>query len=261
VVEAPNFEVYAVRYATREARRSERFYGHDPHDGPMPMDYFVWAAVSPDHTVVVDAGFTADVAARRGREHLLRPAEGLEALGIDCARVPYVVLTHLHYDHVGNLEDFPAATFVVQEEEMAFWTGRYAGKEHFRTLIEADDVLYLVRENFRGRLRFVAGSQEIVPGVEVHRTGGHSAGLQVVRVKTIRGNVVLASDATHFYANIEEDRPYGIVSDLAQMYGAFDLVRSLSDSPDHVVPGHDPLVMERFPPAGERLEGVAVRIA
>jgi glyoxylase-like metal-dependent hydrolase (beta-lactamase superfamily II) len=261
VVEAPNFEVYAVRYATREARRSERFYGHDPHDGPMPMDYFVWAAVSPDHTVVVDAGFTADVAARRGREHLLRPAEGLEALGIDCARVPYVVLTHLHYDHVGNLEDFPAATFVVQEEEMAFWTGRYAGKEHFRTLIETDDVLYLVRENFRGRLRFMAGSREIMPGVEVHRTGGHSAGLQVVRVKTTSGNVVLASDATHFYANIEEDRPYGIVSDLAQMYGAFDLVRSLSDSPDHVVPGHDPLVMERFPPAGERLEGVAVRIA
>jgi glyoxylase-like metal-dependent hydrolase (beta-lactamase superfamily II) len=171
------------------------------------------------------------------------------------------VLTHLHYDHVGNLEDFPAATFVVQEEEMAFWTGRYAGKEQFRTLIETEDVSYLVRENFRGRLRFVAGSQEIVPGIEVHRTGGHSAGLQVVRVKSERGNVVLASDTAHFYANIEEDRPYSIVSDLAQMYAAFDLVRSLADSPDHVVPGHDPLIMKRFPPAREGLEGVAVRIA
>jgi len=227
----------------------------------MPMDYFVWAAVSSEHTVVIDTGFTAEVAARRGREYLRRPAEGLKALGIDCARVPHVILTHLHYDHVGNLEDFPAATFVVQEEEMAFWTGRYAGKAQFRTLIETNDVLYLVRENFRGRLRFVAGSQEIVPGVEVHRTGGHSAGLQVVRVKTGRGSVVLASDATHFYTNIEEDRPYSIVSDLAQMYDAFDLVRSLADSPDHVVPGHDPLVMQRFLPAREGLEGVAVRIA
>src|SRR3712207_4477034 len=140
-VKAPTFEVYAVRYATREARQSERFYGHDPHDGPMPMDYFVWAAVSPHHTVVVDAGFSGEVAARRGREHLLRPAEGLGALGIECARVPHVVLTHLHYDHVGNLEDFPEATFVVQEREMAFWTGRYAGRERFRALIEPDDVL------------------------------------------------------------------------------------------------------------------------
>jgi glyoxylase-like metal-dependent hydrolase (beta-lactamase superfamily II) len=172
-----------------------------------------------------------------------------------------VILTHLHYDHVGNLDKFPEATFVVQEAEMAFWTGRYAGRDHFRTIVEVDDVVYLVRENFEGRLRFVAGSEEIVPGIEVHWAGGHSSGLQVVRVKTAQGSVVLASDATHFYANIEEDRPYSIVSDLPRMYGAFDLVSTLADSPAHVVPGHDPLVMERYRAAGKELEGVAVRIA
>jgi glyoxylase-like metal-dependent hydrolase (beta-lactamase superfamily II) len=255
------FQVYAIKYATREACRGEHFYGGDPHDAPMPMDYYVWAVVSPERTIVVDAGFTAEVAARRGRKHLRCPTEGLEALGIDCARVPYVILTHLHYDHVGNLEKFPEATYVVQEAEMAFWTGRYAGRDYFRTLVEVDDIAYLVQENFEGRLRFVAGSEEIVPGIEVHRTGGHSAGLQVVRVKTARGSVVLASDATHFYANIEQDRPYSIVSDLPRMYGAFDLVHALADSSAHMVPGHDPLVMERFPAAGKHLEGVAVRIA
>jgi glyoxylase-like metal-dependent hydrolase (beta-lactamase superfamily II) len=261
VIETSDYSVYAVKYATRDARSGEHFYGHDLHDVPMPMDYFVWAAVSAEHTVVVDAGFTAEVAARRGRKHLRCPTEGLEALGIDCARVPYVILTHLHYDHVGNLEKFPEATYVVQEAEMAFWTGRYAGRDHFRTIVEVDDIAYLVRENFEGRLRFVAGSEEIVPGIEVHRTGGHSAGLQVVRVKTARGWVVLASDATHFYANIEQDRPYSIVSDLPRMYGAFDLVHALADSSAHLVPGHDPLVLERFPAAGKNLEGVAVRIA
>lgn len=257
----PHFEVYAIRYATREARSGEHFYGHDPHDSPMPMDYFVWAAVSEEHTVVIDAGFNAEVAARRGRNHLRCPTEGMRGLGIDSAEVPFVILTHLHYDHVGNLEKFPAATFVVQEEEMAFWTGRYAGRPHFRQIVEPEDVVHLVRENFAGRLRFVAGSEEVVPGIGVHRTGGHSPGLQIVEVGTARGHVILASDATHFYANIEQDRPFSIVTDLARMYGAFDLVRSLAASPAHVVPGHDPLVMERFPPAGDGLEGVAVRIA
>ena len=261
MIETSDYSVYAVKYATREARSGEHFYGGDPHDAPMPMDYYVWAVVSPERTIVVDAGFTAEVAARRGRKHLRCPTEGLEALGIDCARVPYIILTHLHYDHVGNLEKFPEATYVVQEAEMAFWTGRYAGRDHFRTIVEVDDIAYLVRENFEGRLRFVAGSEEIVPGIEVHRTGGHSAGLQVVRVKTARGWVVLASDATHFYANIEQDRPYSIVSDLPRMYGAFDLVHALADSSAHLVPGHDPLVLERFPAAGKNLEGVAVRIA
>src|SRR5215472_2056680 len=153
--ERPQYALYAVRYATREARRGEHFYGGDPHDGPMPMDYFVWAAVSPGMSVVIDAGFTAAVAARRGRNHLRAPADGLRLLGIDAAAVPHVILTHFHYDHVGNLESFPAATFWVNEREMAFWTGRHAGRGALRALIEPDDVLFLVRENFARRVRFV----------------------------------------------------------------------------------------------------------
>jgi glyoxylase-like metal-dependent hydrolase (beta-lactamase superfamily II) len=227
----------------------------------MPMDYFVWAAVSDEQTVVVDTGFTAEVAAKRGRDHLRCPTEGLREIGVGCEQVSCVILTHLHYDHVGNLEKFPEATFVVQEEEMAFWTGRYAGREHFRHTVEMKDVIQLVHEDFEGRLRFVDRNEEIVPGVEVYRAGGHSAGLQLVRVETEKGKFVLASDATHFYANIEEDRPFSIVHDLSRMYGAFDLVRSLAGSPAHVVPGHDPQVMQRFSPARKGLEGVAVRIA
>jgi glyoxylase-like metal-dependent hydrolase (beta-lactamase superfamily II) len=259
--ETVNFEVYALKYATRDAQSSEHFYGHDIHDYPMPMDYFVWAVVADEYRIVVDAGFTAEVAARRGREHLRCPAESLQQLGIHCARVSCVILTHLHYDHVGNLEKFPAATFVVQDEEMAFWTGRYAGREHFRNIVEVQDIVHLVRENFNGRVRFVDGSKEVVPGITVHRVGGHAAGLQVVRVHTAKGNVVLASDASHFYANIEEDRPFSVITDLRQMYEAFDVVRALADSPEHIVPGHDPEVMKRYPPASPGLEGIAVRIA
>lgn len=257
----PTYAIYAVRYATREARRGEHFYGGDPHDGPMPMDYFVWAVVSSEQTVVVDAGFTADVATRRGRTLLRTPMEGLAMLGIDCAHVRHVVLTHLHYDHVGNLDAFPEATFHVQEAEMAFWTGRHAGRGHFRALVEPEDVLFLVRENFARRVHYVRGTAEVLPGLSVHHVGGHAAGLQVVWVETERGAVVLASDAAHYYANIDEDRPFSLVHTLPEMYDAFDTVRALADSPTHIVPGHDPLVMERYPAAGPGLVGVAVRIA
>jgi len=255
------YAIYAVKYATREARRDENFYLGDPHDGPMPMDYFVWAAVSPEHTVVVDAGFTAAVAARRNRTHLRTPMEGLRLIGIDAAQVRHVILTHLHYDHVGNLDGFPMATFSVQESEMAFWTGRHAGRGVFRALVEPEDVLFLVRENFVRRVLYVRETAEIVPGITVHRVGGHAAGLQVVRVPTARGNVVLASDATHYYANIDEDRPFSIVHTVPEMYDAFDTVRALADSPAHIIPGHDPLVMKRYPAAGPALDGIAVRIA
>ncbi|RNB83116.1 N-acyl homoserine lactonase family protein [Brevibacillus nitrificans] len=256
-------EVYAIKYSTREAICSDHFYGAaDPHENySMPMDYYIWLIKAGDQVIVVDTGFNEAVAAERKRNFLRCPASVLCKLGVDPASVPLVVITHMHYDHLGNLDKFPNATFVVQEEEMAFWTGKYASKPHFLHHITTDDVVHLVKENFKGRVQFVSGSKAILPGVTVHKAGGHSAGLQIVEVQTEKGTVVLASDATHYYKNINEDRPFWVVTNLAQMYDAFELVKSLADSPELIIPGHDPLVMERFPAASDELEGIVVRIA
>ena len=103
------YEVFAVKYAHHERSASENFIGGDPHDGPMPPDYFVWLARGEGREIVVDTGFSAAVAAKRGREHLRCPAAGLRLLGVDCAKVRDVIITHLHYDHVGNFDLFSAA--------------------------------------------------------------------------------------------------------------------------------------------------------
>jgi glyoxylase-like metal-dependent hydrolase (beta-lactamase superfamily II) len=254
------YDLYAIKYGQRAGHRAEHFQGGDPHDGPMPLTYYVWAAVSDEHTVVIDLGFTVETGMRRGRVVERTPAEGLQLLGIDAAAVRHVVVTHFHFDHVGNVAEFPHATFVVQDGEMAFWTGRYASRGIFRNLVEPEDVLSLVRHNFDGRVHFVDGSEEIVPGITVHKVGGHAPGLQVVTVETARGLVVVASDAAHFYANIEEDRPFSIVTNLPQMYGAFDIIRKLAPSPEHIIPGHDPLVMDRYPAARPELAGLVARL-
>jgi len=251
-----DYAVYAVKYAERDARSGEHFYGGYPEDRAMPMDYFVWAAVSASHTVVVDTGFASDVGARRGRRHLRSAAEALELVGIDAAAVSQVVLTHFHYDHIGGVDLFPSARFIVQEAEMAFWLGRALGHAEPRRHIELADLERLLRLNFAGRLRFVDGVEEVVPGVTVHHLGGHTPGLQVVRVQTSRGPLVLASDSSHYYANFDEDRPFITFVDLAGVFKAFDRLRQLGE----VVPGHDPLVLQRYPPA-PGLEGIAARLA
>lgn len=257
-----NYKVYAIEYATRaSAKSSENFFGHqDAHENAsMPLSYYIWLAVSYKHAVVFDIGFTEEVAIKRGREFLRCPIETLRKFNIEPDDVPYVVITHMHYDHIGNAHKFPKAQFFLQESEMSFWTGKYASKDNFKGLVEVDDVVHLVRENFNGRIHFVDGSAEILPGISVYKTGGHSAGLQVVKVQTETGNVILASDASHFYRNINEDRPFSVVHNLADMYGAFEIVRSLADESSVIVPGHDPLVMHRFP-AVPKLEGIAVRL-
>ena len=65
------------------------------------------------------------MAARRQRTFLRCPVQSLALLGIEATTVSDVILTHLHYDHVGNFDRFPAARFHLQEREMAYATGRY----------------------------------------------------------------------------------------------------------------------------------------
>jgi glyoxylase-like metal-dependent hydrolase (beta-lactamase superfamily II) len=171
-----------------------------------------------------------------------------------------VVITHLHYDHVGNFDLFPAATLHLQDLEMRYATGRYMGHPCFRGAYEVEDVVGMVRRVYENRVRFHDGDAEIAPGISVHLIGGHTMGLQAVRVKTRSGWLVLASDASHFYANMEETRPFPIVWSVADMVEGYRKLTSLAESPSHIVPGHDPLVFKRYPAASRDLEGVAVRL-
>lgn len=254
------YEVYAIKYAHHARRASENFIGGDPHDGPMPLDYFVWLVRGNGRELLVDTGFSAAAAARRGREHLRCPTQGLRLLGTDPGALTDVVVTHLHYDHVGNFELFPQATLHLQDLEMRYATGRYMGHACFSGAFDVEDVVGMVRRVYAGRVRFHDGDAQILPGVSVHLIGGHTMGLQVVRVATRRGAVVLASDASHFYANMEEGRPFPIVWSVAGMVEGYRRLRELAESPAHIIPGHDPRVLERYPAPAQALQGVVARL-
>ncbi|VTU13194.1 N-acyl homoserine lactonase [Variovorax sp. SRS16] len=256
----PRFEVYAMRYATRTAMRRDHFIGGDPHEASMPMDYYVWAIVGKTRTVVVDTGFSSAVALLRGREHLRCPADALRLIGIDAAEVQDVVITHMHYDHAGNLPKFPGARVHVQEAEMQFACGRHMRERVLAYSYECEDVVCAVRLNFAGRVTFCQGDTELCPGISLHLAGGHTPGMQFVRVHTQRGWVVLASDVAHYYENIEARRPFPIVADLPQMVDGWSRVNALADSAQHVIPGHDPLVMARYPAPRSSLEGIVARL-
>jgi glyoxylase-like metal-dependent hydrolase (beta-lactamase superfamily II) len=248
----PQHTAYALRYATVARRPHENFIAADPHDGPDAMDYFVWAIVpegeGPESAIVVDTGFAQPAADRRRRTLLRCPTEALRALGVVAAQVRDVVITHLHYDHAGNLDKFPAARFHLQETEMAFATGACMCEPFLRHAYDVEDVVQMVRSVYAGRVCFHRGDTELRPGVTLHRIGGHTDGLQVVRVHTERGWIVLASDAAHYGDNLRRRSPFPIVYHVGDMLRGFDTLRLLADSDDHVVPGHDPQVRQRYAP-------------
>ncbi len=243
---AHNYRVYAVRYGHRDSVPAWEAFHKEHAAPPGGMDYFVWAVTDGQHTVVVDTGYSEEEGTRRGRTFLRSPADGLAELGIDASQVEHVVLTHFHYDHIGGQALFPKAKFYVQEAEMRFYTGPNATRPAFRGSIYLPDILSIVTLNYAGRVMFHDGDAEIVPGVWVHTASGHTAGMQIVSVQTARGRAVLTSDASHYYANIDEGNSFNTFVDLAGVYRAYDRIRELADSPDLIVPGHDPLVLERL---------------
>lgn len=264
--------VYAIRYATRPtALRHEHFYGHDEcGDVSMPIDYFVWLVTGPDSAILLDGGFTPATAdARPGRIHLGSPLEVAETLGYGPSAIRSVVVSHAHYDHTGYLSYLPEARIHLQEKELSFWTGPSARREMYRSIVDQEDILGLVRSNFDGSLDLYHGDAWIAPGVSVHLVGGHTPGTQIMRVTLDSGDVVvLASDASHFFENFNDERPFSIAHTVPDMFSAFDTIKALArrvdGSPGIIVPGHDPAVKDHFlcpRPDDESLTGRLWQIA
>jgi glyoxylase-like metal-dependent hydrolase (beta-lactamase superfamily II) len=253
-------EIYAVKYGHHDRKASENYIGGDPHDILQPLDYYVWAIVGPHGSFVVDTGFDETMATRRQRRITKPIGEGLKAIGIEPDRIENIIVSHLHYDHTGNYDLFPRARYHLQDCEMAYATGRCMCHAHMRIPFEADDVVAMVRKVFAGRVVFHDGSGQVAPGITVHHIGGHSKGLQCIAVKTRRGQVVLAADATHLYAHIEQGRVFPITYNVAEVLEGYATIKRLATSGRHIVPGHDPLVLDRYPAARAGLEGWVARL-
>jgi glyoxylase-like metal-dependent hydrolase (beta-lactamase superfamily II) len=254
-------EVYAIRYSHHGGRNASlNFIGGDPHQSSDDLDFYIWAITGKHGTFVVDTGFDEIMAKKRGREIQKPIAEGLKSAGIAPESVNDVIITHLHYDHSGNYDVFPNARYHLQDCEMNFATGRCMCDPKLRTAFEAEDVTALVRKVFADRVTFHDGESQIAPGITVHHIGGHSKGLQAVRVKTARGDVVLASDAVHLYAHLDENKVFPITYNADDAVAGYGKLKKLATSPKHVIPGHDPKVLQRYPSPNDALKGWVARL-
>lgn len=255
------YELYAIRYAGNTRRhRGHNFILADDPERLEPMDYFSWVAIGPDGAIVIDTGLREAKALQRGYDYVRPPHAILPSLGVDPASVRTVVLTHMHYDHIGNLDAFPNARFHAQAAEMAYVTGPLMAKPWFRQAYEVDEIQQCIAYLHAGRLNLHGAEAEIAPGLTVHLVGGHCAGQEVVRVRTRRGWVVLASDALHYDEELERSVPFAVAYSIADMMLAHDRLVQLAGSRDHIVPSHEPAVMLRYPAPRPDLEGIVIRL-
>lgn len=260
------WELLALRYATLHstlAHQYLRWGSYGLPDAPQDLDYFFWLLRDGGRVIAIDTGFSTEVGARRGRSVHLAPSDALAMVGVRHDQIDTLILTHLHYDHIGNVGSFPGARVLVPGSELDFWSSPLRDRPQLLEHIEPAEIATLHALERDGRLeRFDAhtgaapgageshvgtGELELLPGLTAIALPGHSPGLHGLLVQTAGRPILLTSDAVHFYEEFERDRPYAIHTDLPAMYASYDRIRALVAEHDAtLLVGHDPLVAERF---------------
>jgi glyoxylase-like metal-dependent hydrolase (beta-lactamase superfamily II) len=252
------YEVLAVRFGVWHTTKRRIYHSFDVYqeaDEPVQIDYYFWVVRNTARTVLVDTGFRPEVARRRGRELVTPVPEALAVAGVDPVQVSHVVLTHFHYDHIGNVGLFPHSQLIAGRTEFDFWTGDIAKQPLFCTAVEADEVDLVQKAQADSRLTLIPDEDPQIDGLAFREVTGHTPGQIVVEVQTAGRPIILASDASHMYEEFEKERPFHIASSLPDMYAGLNWLKMRSQDAD-VIPGHDPAVMRRYPVE----DGIVARI-
>jgi glyoxylase-like metal-dependent hydrolase (beta-lactamase superfamily II) len=229
------YGLYAVEYARSEAVAISRLM-RGSRGGAVDMSWYFFVVVGGGRVALVDVGTDALSRRRselRSRWSIARATDVSSALsrtGLSPGDVTDVVLTHHHWDHVGALGRFDAATVHAHRGEWRRVPAR------LRTPVERSDRL----------ATFDEANAEIWPGFAVREAGRHTAHQVMVELACERGPVVIASDAAYLYRNVEEGKPVTVTVDrranVADVAAAAARVGAAN-----VLPGHDPALFERHP--------------
>lgn len=255
------WQVVIVKHGTRETTRSDAFLNYTYYgepDGPHRVDYYFWVLRRGGRVVIVDTGYSALEGRRRHREILIDPVCALRSLGIDPEAGHPVIITHAHYDHIGNIGAFPNSRIYISRPEWEFWTDDISERPLFSHFGDPAAFTELKLASEQDRLHVFDEHCSVAPGLEISVLGGHTPGQAVVSVSTSAGPIVLASDAVHFHEELDRDMLFQSMTDLPQSYRALDQLRRLPRR--SLVSGHDADELDRHAPVHGALAGLAATI-
>ena len=233
--------LFALQNGFMGFERSGLFFGERSAE-KVQIPVSCYLVRTGDTTILFDTGLSPravpgllrnDPLARFSEADLL--VRRLDGIGLEPGDVDVVVLSHLHYDHAGGAFLFPGSEIAVQQDEYSY--------AHYPAGFLAT---YYYKKNFdlpEQRWRLLDGDAEIVPGVTVLRSDGHTPGHQSLLVELPEsGPVILAGDCCYWQESIDKEIPPGVVWDPTRAMHSIKRLKTIARlMGGRVFPSHDPV--------------------
>lgn len=245
------YDIYAIEYAKIKNRlpASSVAVGANPNDS-VSLSYFIWFLNGDNgRRVLVDAGLVPDsLKPLSNLRDYIRPDLALRQININVADVTDLIITHTHYDHIDGIDLFPKAVIWMQKNDFDYFVGGAWQKGASHIGLEKKDVLKIIQANLEGRLNLVNGdSIEIIPGILAFIGSKHTWESQHLLVSSNSDKVLLASDDCWFYYNLDHLLSVPLTFDQAAYVAQLKRMKTQVTDPRLIIPGHDALVLSRFP--------------
>ncbi len=267
----PAYSIWVMEYAhVLEQPTSLFIYGaHNQGHRKMPYGYIV--IKGGGRTLMVDVGYNHSaygevLANGYGVRNWQPPRTVLAECGVAPEEVSAVFITHAHFDHMGNIEDFPNATFYIQERELSKWVWTMSLDRRFRWLmggIDPADIMRTVDLARQGRLVAIDGDRDdVLPGIDVRAAfDTHTWGSMYVRVRNDRlansnDAWVFAGDLVYAHENLRGSDPadpqyvpVGLAtgSQFTLMMTSEAMVKAAGGDHTRVIPVHEERLKDLFP--------------
>ena len=246
----PDYKIEAVRYGVIPQFPVAALVVGAPQEEKLDIPLVFWIIRGDGRNILFDCGFYRETWKEMFHvTEYVRPDEAVQLVGLHPAEVTDIILSHAHWDHMGGMDLFPNATIWIQKAEFAYYVGDAWQKGGQHGGMDPEDLVTLVRRNAGGKLRFIDGDDvEVFPGIRAYTGGRHTFASQYLLVET-DPPYVLASDNCYLYRNLETKSPITTFTpeDGPANVAALKRMISLAGAPERVIPGHDPLLFEKFP--------------
>jgi len=259
------YEVFALKYAGPFDRKLAMVLFNNGWAEDISIYYYIWAIrnKATGETTLVDTGTGHTWPKERNVTSYVPPETLVARLGVKPEQVTRVVVTHMHFDHIGGMENmefaklYPKAKFYIQKKEFDFWVkSPLALRPPYKPLQWIPGTQGMADLAKTSQLVVVDGDKVIGPDMELLLLPGHTPGLQGVLVPTAKGQTIVGSDSAHLFRSFKEDIPSGLITNMPAWLESYDKMRAKAPV-ENMFPGHDTGMLMKFPKVFEDITQLA----